>query len=225
MKIINFKGFTLAEMLIVMAIIGIMAMLAIPTVIKTSRDRAYADMLNKVYNKIESALILNKILNIDVSSYEIYAISNDMDSEELSKLFKEKLKVIRDCGYSEIGCFGDTNLTGYKIRLVSGEGILTNNDFRGNFDPVDFKNGILGATYIDIDGPSGTNKAGIDQFGFYTTYKGLIPMGGPQDNIVPFSKCLSEGGFACSAWVLINKNMDYNNCPKVLNWENKKSCN
>ena len=86
MKIINFKGFTLAEMLIVMAIIGIMAMLAIPTVIKTSRDRAYADMLNKVYNKIESALILNKILNIDVSSYEIYAISNDMDSEELSKI-------------------------------------------------------------------------------------------------------------------------------------------
>lgn len=225
MKIVKINSFTLAEMLIVMAIIGIMAMLAIPTVIKTTRDREYADMLNKAYNKIESALILNKILNIDVSSYEIYAISNDMDSQELYQLFKEKLKVLRDCGYTDVGCFGESNLTGYKIRLISGEGILTNNDFRGNYDPVDNKNGILGAAYIDIDGPTGPNKPGIDQFGFYTTYKGLIPMGGPQDNIIPFSECLSEGGFACSAWVLVNKNMDYNICPKIINWETKKSCN
>lgn len=217
--------FTLAEMMVVMTIVAIMAMLTIPTVVKTNRDRAFSDMLAKEYQKIETALILNKILAFDVSEYQISAIGHPYKPEEFFELLLKKLKTIKNCGHTEEGCFGNTNLQGYKLRLVTGAGILVNDDFRGQRDSVDSSNKILGATYIDIDGPIGANKPGIDQFGFYTTKKGLIPMGGPQDTIVPFSYCLQNGGFACTAWVLINKNMDYKNCPNVINWETKKTCN
>ena len=228
LKYIFFKrkcSFTLAEMMVVMTIVAIMAMLTIPTVVKTNRDRAFADMLAKEYQKIETALILEKLLGFDVSSYQISAIDKPYKSNEFFQLLTEKLKTIKNCGATEEGCFGNSELRGYSLRLVSGAGILVNDDFRGEYDPVDKTNRILGSTYIDIDGPIGANKAGVDQFGFYTTKKGLIPMGGPQDNIEPFTNCLQNGGFACSAWVLINKNMDYKNCPNVINWETKKTCN
>ncbi len=218
------KSFTLAEMLIVMTIVAIMAMLTIPTVVKTNRDRAYADKLDKIYEKIETALILDKILGLDVSSYGINAIDKSMDSERYFALLIEKLKTIKYCKSEQEGCFGKTNLQGYKLRLINGAGILVNDNFRGEFDSVDRNNLILGSTYIDIDGPSGANKAGVDQFGFYTTLKGLIPMGGPQDKLVKFSECLKDYGFACTAWVLVNKNMDYKNCPNVINWETRTRC-
>ncbi len=224
-KIFRQNGFTLVEMLIVMTVIAILAMLTIPTVIMTNKERTFADMLNQTYQKVEMALILDKVLDFDISNYTISAITKDYTPKEFSDLLKKKLKIINYCDLTEIGCFGETTLTGYKLRMTNGSGILINKDFRGEFDPIDNTNKILGATYIDIDGPQGANKAGLDQFGFYTTYKGLIPMGGPKDNLMPFSDCLQNEGFACTAWVLINKNMDYKKCPKVINWENRKTCN
>ena len=218
------KSFTLAEMLVVMVIVATLAMLTIPTVVKTNRARAYSDMLNKIYEKIETALILDKIFGLDVGSYGISAMNKNMDVESYIALLNEKLKTIKNCGTKDDGCFGPTDLQGYKLRLISGAGILVNDLFRGETDSVDINNLILGSTFIDINGPVAPNKPGVDQFGFYTTLKGLIPMGGPQDKLVKFSNCLEKGGYACTAWVLVNKNMDYNNCPKVLNWETKTSC-
>jgi len=218
------KSFTLAEMLVVMTVVAVLAMLTIPTVVQKNRDRAIADMLDKVYEKIETALIVDKIFGLDVSSYNINAINKSLSLENYFTLLNDKLKVIKNCGSNEEGCFGPTELSGYKMRLISGAGILVNDNFMGEFDPVDRNNPILGSTYIDIDGPIGANRAGVDQFGFYTTLKGLIPMGGPQDTIMKFSECVNNGGFACTAWVLVNKNMDYKNCPNVINWETKIRC-
>ena len=218
------KSFTLAEMLVVMTIIAVLAMLTIPTVITTNRDRAYSEKLEKTYQKIENSLIINQILGLDVSSFGVSAINKPMNSKQFYEILLGTLKIIKDCNSTEEGCFDSDNLSGYKLRMLNGAGILINDDFSGETDSVDSNNKIMGSTYIDIDGINGINKAGIDQFGFYTTLKGLIPMGGPQDKLMPFSQCLAEGGFACSAWVLVNKNMDYKKCPKVLNWENRTSC-
>ena len=218
------KSFTLAEMLVVMTIVAVLAMLTIPTVVTTNRDKAYSDMLEKTYQKIENTLIITKILGLDVGGLEYASIDKSMNAEQFYKLLNSTLKTIKDCNLNEDGCFETNELKGYKLRLISGAGILVNDDFRGEVDSVDRNNRITGATYIDIDGINGPNKPGIDQFGFYTTQKGLIPMGGPQDKIIPFEKCLNEGGFACTAWILVNKNMDYKKCPKVINWETKTSC-
>lgn len=212
-------------MMVVMTIVAVMAMLTIPTVVKTNKDRALSDLLSKTYEKIETALILEKFLGFDVSSYNISAIDRPFRSDEFFGLLVNKLKTIKNCGPSIEGCFGNTDLRGFSLRLVSGAGILVNDDFRGAYDPVDSNNLILGATYIDVDGPVGGNKPGLDQYGFYTTRKGLIPMGGPQDGLVPFSNCIQNGGFACSAWVLLNKNRDYQKCPNTINWNTKKTCN
>lgn len=219
------KGFTLAEMLVVMAVVATLAMLTIPTVVTKNRDKEYAEKLQRTYQRIETALILDKIAGFEVSSYEISILNQPLNSKQFFELLNGKLKAIKNCGQTDEGCFGGNALSGQKLRLISGAGILVNDDFRGETDSVDSQNKIFGATYIDIDGPNGPNKAGIDQFGFYTTFKGLIPMGGPQDKLVPFSDCLKNGqGFACSAWVLVNKNFDFKRCPNVINWETKTTC-
>ena len=125
------NGFTLAEMLVVMLIIAVMAMLTIPTVVKTNRDRAYSDMLDKTYQKIETALIVDRIFGLDISSYGISQVDRNFNSKTFFMLLNEKLKVIKNCGMSEEGCFGPTDLPGYKLRLISGAGLLVNDDFRG----------------------------------------------------------------------------------------------
>lgn len=218
-------AFTLAEMLVVMTVIAVVAMLSIPTVVLTNRDKAFSDMLIKEYQNIEKAFFLEKLFNLDVSEYDISFVDRPYRPETLFIMLSKKLKTIKICGEMELGCFGENELKGFKMRLVSGAGILVNDDFRGEVDPTDETSRIFGSTYIDVDGPIGVNKAGVDQFGFYMTRKGLIPMGGPQDRLVPFSNCLTDGGFSCTAWVLINKNMNYKKCPNVINWETKKTCN
>lgn len=225
---LKFNAFTLAEMLVVLFVIGVISMMTIPTVVKVNKERAISDLLNENYKKIELALVIDKISSFDVSDFGFSALSKPYTSSEFTDVLREKMKVLNYCKPTEGSCgFESDNLTGYKLRMMNGSSMLINDDFRGEFDPIDNTNPILGATYIDVDGPISSNTAGRDQFGFYTTQKGLIPMGGPKDTLVPFTDCIQKEGlsYACSAWVLLNKNMDYKNCPNVINWDDKVSCN
>lgn len=224
---LKFKAFTLAEMLVVLFVIGVISMMTIPTVVKVNKEREISNLLNENYKKIELALIIDKVAYFDVSDFNFSVLNKPYKSSEFTELLRQKMKVLNYCKPTEESCgFESNNLSGYKLRLMNGSSMLINDDFRGEVDPVDNSNPILGATYIDIDGPRGSNTSGRDQFGFYTTLKGLIPMGGPKDTLVPFTDCIEKEGlsFACSAWVLLNKNMDYKNCPKIINWDNKVTC-
>ena len=225
---LKFNAFTLAEMLVVLFVIGVISMMTIPTVVKVNKERAISDLLSENYKKIELALVIDKISNFDVTDFGFSALNKPYRADEFTEILRKKMKVLNYCKPSEGSCgFESQTLRGYKLRMMNGSSMLINDDFRGDYDPVDNTNRILGATYIDVDGPNGSNTAGRDQFGFYTTQKGLIPMGGPKDRLVPFSDCISQQGlsFACSAWVLLNENMDYKNCPNVINWGDKTTCN
>ena len=112
-KIFRQNGFTLAEMLIVMTVIAILAMLTIPTVIMTNKERTFADMLNQTYQKVEMALILDKVLDFDISNYTISAITKDYTPKEFSDLLKKKLKIINYCDF-----YMSWNWEAFKKQLV-----------------------------------------------------------------------------------------------------------
>lgn len=57
---------------------------------------------------------------------------------------------------------------------------------------------------------------------FYLTKQNIMPAGTENETGWPFSTCYSHGG-ACTAWVLINENMDYLKC-KGLSWSGNKKC-
>lgn len=218
------KGFTLAEMLVVMIIISILSMLSIPVLIKNTRDKEVFDLLKATYKKIETALIIDKIFSFNVEDLGYISVDNDIRIDDFAKFLKEKLNVINYCSPNEQCGFISDSLNGYTLRLINGSSLLINDDNNAFRDNVDENNHIIGSLYMDIDGPKGVNRAGHDQFGFYVTNKGLIPMGGPKDEIMPFTNCLRNPDFSCTAWILVNGNEDYKKCPSVVNWETNPTC-
>lgn len=220
----KFSAFTLAEMLVVMIIIAVLSMLSIPVLITNTRDKEVSDLLKTTYKKIETALIIDKIFSFNVEDLGYVYVDNDIRIEDFAKFLKQKLNIINSCPPNEQCGFISESLNGYTLRLINGSSLLINDDNSGFTDNVDKHNNIIGSLYMDIDGPKGVNRAGHDQFGFYVTNKGLIPMGGPKDDIIPFTNCLKTPDFSCTAWILVNGNEDYKKCPSVINWETNPTC-
>ena len=55
------KGFTLAEILITLSIVGVVAVLTIPSVMKSYKNRMYTAKLEKVYSQLTNAT--NAVMN------------------------------------------------------------------------------------------------------------------------------------------------------------------
>lgn len=91
---------------------------------------------------------------------------------------------------------------------------------------------LCGLVYIDVNGQSKPNILGVDVFGFYLSNNTLLPMGFYGDNFKFSNNCRLDiknnesNGLGCSAWALINKNMDYRRClaGKILDWTSKTRC-
>ena len=51
------RGFTLSEVLITLGIVGVVAVLTVPSVMKNYRNRLYVSQLQKVYSQISEATV------------------------------------------------------------------------------------------------------------------------------------------------------------------------
>jgi prepilin-type N-terminal cleavage/methylation domain-containing protein len=88
-----------------------------------------------------------------------------------------------------------------------------------------------GSILVDLNGSKKPNKLGIDAFRFFIVMDGIVPAGTKKDKIIYHSfegGCLGEydkkHSDNCTAWVLINENMDYLRCPDKLGWNKARSC-
>lgn len=91
---------------------------------------------------------------------------------------------------------------------------------------------LCGIVYIDVNGPATPNILGVDLFGFYLSGNSLLPMGFYGDDFEFNKNCRRDiknneyNGLACSAWALVNKNMDYRKCVagKRIDWTTRTRC-
>lgn len=91
---------------------------------------------------------------------------------------------------------------------------------------------LCGIVYIDVNGQSKPNILGVDLFGFYLSGNTLLPMGFLGDEFKFSENCRRDiqnkeaNGLGCTAWAVINKNMDYRRClaGKYIDWTTKTSC-
>ncbi|MCM1338091.1 MAG: type II secretion system GspH family protein [Muribaculaceae bacterium] len=97
------RGFTLAEVLITLGIIGVVAAMTIPNLIADARKRAIENQLKKSYASITNAI---RLAEIDNGSMDSWPTGADMNMEEYwktyflpyfrgARLCKNKV----DCGY------------------------------------------------------------------------------------------------------------------------------
>ena len=183
----GFRGFTLAEVLITLVIIGVIAAMTIPTLINKTNKQEDVSRLKKTYSTLAQAT--NKII-ADEGNPKASIGGWATSTEAVYNMYKKYLSKAKDCANGQ-GCFANEyykHLNGgnYKNldtsahhRIVLSDGTLvlfdtTNNtcvrDWDGNSDSC-------AQIWVDINGVKGPNTAGRDWFSFLLKENGLYPRG------------------------------------------------
>lgn len=227
-------AFTLAEVLITLGIIGVVAAMTMPSLIQNYQEKATVTKLKKCYSLVSQAYV--SILNDEGGSDTLQA----GDDLEMMEKFGKYLKYQKTCGRNK-GCF--PNVT---YKSVTGNGYIKWEDDTTDRSRAILTDGTLimfnksamwggnegnylyAQIYVDINGFKGPNQLGRDFFYFYINPEKIVPAGAKaleeKNEDQKFTKnCIQQNGYACAAWVIYNENMDYLHC-KDLSWDGKHSC-
>ncbi len=243
MKLNKTKAFTLAEVLITLGIIGIVAAMTMPTLIAKHKTKETVSKLKKAYSTLSQAYLFAK----NEHGTPDYWIEGEPSTWESSSSLVSKLKpylnIVKDCG-NQPGCFwngkyrllngndwhniDETSAKGSKYRFMLNDGssyaievYSTSCDKNYGSYPL---NETCAQLQVDINGFKAPNTAGKDLFWFYLTKQGFVAAGIVGDENAPFTKCsTSTSGAGCTAWVIFNENQDYLGCSD-LSWDGKHAC-
>jgi prepilin-type N-terminal cleavage/methylation domain-containing protein len=179
------KAFTLAEVLITLGIIGVVAALTMPSLIANYKKRETVKRLKKAYSVLNQAMKLSEVENGD---YEYWEDSRQLGAQNyLNKYWAPYIKGIKtcttykQCGYKSSQPFifsngGHSNLdvilTSHRLPIITGDGMMY----------------IIGANTgsalpfnvmaVDINFYKPPNQYGKDLFIFMrVTGKGILPYG------------------------------------------------
>ncbi len=234
-------AFTLAETLIVMGIIGVVAALTIPNLNSSTADKEKIAKLNKIYSNLEDAVGRAQAVYGPVEEW-----LSGKTAEQKNLIFYERvaefLKVQKTCAPNATGCFTknqgnalksglfvtDTPQAFYQVILADGASV--------SFFPYGNDNNCSESGcynfYVDIDGPTkGSFTYGKDLFTLVGGSKDGLNKSWAQNSTANKANCFKFGS-SCSSWVLEFGNMDYakadssGKCPngKVLDWTTNTSC-
>jgi len=220
-------AFTLAEVLITLGIIGVVAAMTMPTLIQKHQEQVTVTRVKKFYSLINQTLLMAIKDNGYVDEWNF--IESDEDSgnilsDKFAGYFKPYLKIAKDCG-SNAGCLGYTkkvnllsgaehntnyeiNKSYYKMILTDGTYMWMRRDWgtETNSQPCNDSDGglakVCGAIWIDINGKTQPNTIGKDIFIFYIQ----------KNRIMPSLKndCKADNnGWGCTNYILQYGNMNY----------------
>ncbi len=227
-------AFTLAEVLITLGIIGVVAAMTMPSLIQNYQEKATVTKLKKCYSLVSQAYV--SILNDEGGSDTLQA----GDDLEMMEKFGKYLKYQKTCGRNK-GCFPNVTYksvtgNGYskweddttdrsRAILTDGTLIMFNKSAMWGGNEGNY---LYAQIYVDIKGFKGPNQLGRDFFYFYINPEKIVPAGAKaleeKNEDQKFTKnCIQQNGYACAAWVIYNENMDYLHC-KDLSWDRKHSC-
>jgi prepilin-type N-terminal cleavage/methylation domain-containing protein len=163
------KGFTLAEVLVTIGILGVIAALTIPSVVKNYRYKVYSTQLQKAYSQIQTAI---KTVMEDEMTNDFYQTTAGMKTVSgsctvgpcyfLTKYFKTART---NCGNTTPKCYassyksinGDdagTFLGDYCIQTINGATICVANNATN----------LVTSIFLDVNGAEEPNITGLDTF-------------------------------------------------------------
>lgn len=172
------SAFTLAEVLITMGIIGVVAALTIPSLMNKYQKEAYVTELHKVYNDVYQAL------------RQVYSDRNTdnpleaglTSQEALDTWVKGYFKRVTDCGQDAEPCFAPMseyrklNYTGTDLPWGTGGTNVYALPDGATIRPYYVANRtyLLFNIVVDVNGPKGPNIVGRDFFVFNIYKNGRI---------------------------------------------------
>ena len=235
-------AFTLAETLIVMGVIGIVAALTIPNLNASTNDAEKVAKFKKTYAE------LNEAHNRAVAKYGPVAtwFTGITGREALSAKYIDRLtkfmKITKTCGSNEsaeVDCVttlkknyipgGFSESPEYRSAILAGGssfgvGIGSSTCTNSYSDKPSSRSIMCGYIYLDIDGPrKGKHTYGIDLFKLSVTKEGIMPADYSSSYLAKEGYHCTNFGYACGQWIMDHGNMDYLKC-SGLNWTTKTSC-
>lgn len=211
LELVRKKAFTLAEILVVMGLIGVVAALTVPNLKDNSDVQVNVAKIKKVYSELATAF--------DRYALKARVAQSGWTADVATSGMNSSMKIKgRDASYwfdnTATGCASATGLddgSTYCVRAVANNTSCLN-------------------VLIDIDGPKkGYNEAGYDVF--YASIR--IPATADSPEMVPWD-CSDTGTFESTKvpsssnylnWVMLYDNLDYRKCPGNLKYKGQTSCN
>jgi prepilin-type N-terminal cleavage/methylation domain-containing protein len=211
----NRKGFTLAEVLITLTIIGIVASLTIPSLVNNVQDAQYKTAWKKAYSTLTQVTqrIVADYGSLSICPYDgTYSARNCMRNA-----FLQYLNYTRSCDESNTNlCFhlnsdgskylnGDpvTGLWGNSPSAVLSDGTLLRFAVSSSYCSSSDVN--CGYIYIDTNGFNAPNIIGKDIFQVLITQNTIKPNGYNVDSATVNSDCSSSGTGASCALVYLTQ--------------------
>lgn len=216
-------GFTLAEVLITLGIIGVVAALTMPSLIQSYKERETVSKLKKFYSVINQAFLLAINENGPVDTWDYAEVNPETGFTTSNKFFeylRPHLKLAKDCG-TQSGCISNSvymkldgapqqtygkNSVYYKVILIDGSYMWMRQEYGTGTHFCDISDGgwenTCGSIWTDINGSYPPNTIGKDTFAFVIL----------KDRIMPYkvNDCeLGKAGWGCTAYILSNGNMNY----------------
>lgn len=194
------KGFTLAEILITLLIIGVVASITVPSIINETQQAEFKTAWKKNYALLDQA---SKMLMVENGGTIIGVITS---SNDMKNKFQNYLSYNKSCNTDTgFGTCWHNNMDG-SVKFIDGEpveytiwgwgtgssgipALILNNgtlvafgwgstSCTNNF----FQLNICGQIFVDINGFKAPNTIGKDIYCSYLTSTGLKPCGMPGDN-------------------------------------------
>ena len=168
-------AFTLAEVLITLGIIGVVAAITIPTLITNHKKKVLPVRLQKFYSTFNNALQMSQVYNGDMLSWELPTREDDeANYQYYNKYILSYMKGIRKCAPNDTKCNytldsnidaeNGKNYTRFIFSDGSCFGILTGWTNESNAR-------IHG--WFDYNCNGNPNKAGKDEFSFYLNFSNM----------------------------------------------------
>ena len=221
-------AFTLAEVLITLGIIGVVAAMTMPVIITNYQKSQTVNRLKKAYSEINQAI---RMAENEYGPIDSWYISGFSTIKEKSNYFANNylfpnLKILKSCSPSTNECWADSyTIDGNKSYLTLENSLGSRNSFITasgysvyywlHSDPSDG-----GWFWIDINGLKGPNTFGKDIFAFMLNYGpnpqiscqkekiGLMPRGLECISPYPTRDDLIDGGFFANSGINCKKGTD-----------------
>ena len=179
-------AFTLAEVLIALAIVGIIAVLTVPNLYSGANSKANSALLKSTYSQVGDA-VKKAMIDQGVTNILNLEFEGDTNTQKLASFLSKYLVITKDCGETATNCFADTyyNIAGTQITNPFRNGAAGYSDI---VESVLLSNGVAIGLYadfineentgmyllIDINAKKKPNVYGQDTFGVWIDQFGSI---------------------------------------------------
>ncbi|MBQ3311922.1 type II secretion system protein [bacterium] len=229
-------AFTLAEVLIVIGILGVVAALTIPTLNSEAGSKEKVTRLKKSYSVLTDAF--DRMMADMGPLDEIYGTLETNLSENVATKMASYMKTSSTCAdavgtandcsantvtaYSTTGTAESNTINKYP-GFVLTDGTSVSFNLGAKCPPDSAVSGVPGNTnvcgmvYVDVDGKDKSkNEWGKDVFAFYVTTDRITPVGLEGDTNIDATgsstNCIGAATkIGCTGWVITNGNEDYLN--------------